>query len=76
MVTFKNLFKKKDKNNTVLLLTETVKSLANRVKLLEDETTKLKTEVDELKRVKQDDNAVDAQQVMDEYFMGEKGDYR
>jgi hypothetical protein len=32
--------------------------------------------VEELKQVRNEDDGVDAQQVMDEYFRGAKGDYR
>jgi FtsZ-binding cell division protein ZapB len=75
MVNFKNLFKRKP-DERVDALIEVIEQLRSEVKVLKVENEHLYKEVEELKQVCNEDDGVDAQQVMDEYFRGAKGDYR
>ena len=75
MVNFKDLFKRK-KDDALVLMQEAIADLACEVNRLKIDNERLHTEIDELKQVKANDDEVTAQQVMDEYFRGAKGDYR
>jgi chaperonin cofactor prefoldin len=75
MVNFKDIFKRK-KDDALVLMQEAIEDLACEVKVLKVENEHLYKEVEELKQVCNEDDGVDAQQVMDEYFRGAKGDYR
>ena len=68
MVNLKDIFKRK-KDDALVNMQKDIKALVC-------EVNSLKTEIDELKQVKANDDEVTAQQVMDEYFRGAKGDYR
>lgn len=75
MVNFKDLFKRKPDERVDALIQELIclKGVINALKIDNDHLHK---EVEELKQVRNEDDGVDAQQVMDEYFRGAKGDYR
>lgn len=71
----KDLFKKKP-DERVDALIQTVDELKGAINALKIDNESLRKEVEELKQVRNEDDGVDAQQVMDEYFRGAKGDYR
>lgn len=75
MVNFKDLFKRKPDERVDALIQELLilKGVINALKI---DNERLHKEVEELKQVRNEDDGVDAQQVMDEYFRGAKGDYR
>lgn len=75
MVNFKDLFKRKPDERVDALIQE-VESLRGDISALKIDNERLHKEVEELKQVRNEDDGVDAQQVMDEYFRGAKGDYR
>jgi chaperonin cofactor prefoldin len=75
MVNFKDIFKRK-KDDALVLMQEAIEDLACEVNRLKVDNERIHTEIDELKQVKANDDEVTAQQVMDEYFRGAKGDYR
>ena len=75
MVNFKNLFKRKPDERVGALIQELI-CLKGVVNALRIDNERLHIEIDELKQVKANDDEVTAQQVMDEYFRGAKGDYR
>jgi FtsZ-binding cell division protein ZapB len=75
MVNFKNLFKRKPDERVDALIQELL-ILNSEINALKIDNERLHKEVEELKQVRNEDDGVDAQQVMDEYFRGAKGDYR
>lgn len=75
MVNFKNLFKRKPDERVDALIEELL-ILNSEINALKIDNERLHKEVEELKQVRNEDDGVDAQQVMDEYFRGAKGDYR
>lgn len=75
MVNLKELFKKKP-DERVDALIQTVDNLNCEINALKIDNERLHKEVEELKQARNEDDGVDAQQVMDEYFRGAKGDYR
>lgn len=75
MVNFKDLFKRKPDERVDALIEELL-ILNSEINALKIDNERLHKEVEELKQVRNEDDGVDAQQVMDEYFRGAKGDYR
>lgn len=75
MVNLKDIFKRK-KDDALGLMQEAIEDLKCEVNRLKIDNERLHIEIDELKQVKANDDEVTAQQVMDEYFRGAKGDYR
>lgn len=75
MVNLKELFKRKPDERLDALL-EKVNDLEIEVNNLKIENERMREDLKDLKQVKTDDNAVSAQDVMNEYFRGAKGDYR
>lgn len=75
MVNLKELFKRKP-DERLDALYQKVNDLEIELNKIKIENERMREDLKDLKQVKTDDNAVSAQDVMDEYFRGAKGDYR